>query len=265
MTATVRMPTEDDPVVIVHGDCAEILPSLGESSVDHLITDPPYSERTHAGARSTRPGMGLTVVKLVTFDSIDDAAFLALCQESVRVARRWVIMSCDWRHAVTAEAQMPNEYIRCGVWIKGDSAPQFTGDRPGVGWEAILMLHREGKKRWNGGGHHAVWSCGVERNNVHSTQKPLALVQKWIRDFTDPGEVILDCFGGSGTTAIAALAEGRRCIIIEKEEKYCDLIRSRVAEYMESQKGTIPVFRKVKNETALIGANADWKIKKGKK
>jgi hypothetical protein len=120
--------------------------------------------------------------------------------------------------------------IRCGVWLKPDSAPQFTGDRPGTGWEAVLILHREGKKSWNGGGHHATWVHGVERNNVHPTQKPLALVRKWVRDFTDPGDLILDPFGGSGTTAVAATHEGRRCLIVEKEERYCTIIRHRVAE-----------------------------------
>lgn len=234
-----EMPTETDPVRVICGDALEVLPTLPDGCVDHVITDPPYSEKIHSGARSTRPGVDLTVVKLVTFASIDDDAFLALSRESIRVARRWVFMTCDWRHAARAEREMPLEFIRCGVWVKPDAAPQFTGDRPGAGWEAILILHRKGRKRWNGGGHHATWSHGVERSNVHPTQKPIALVRKWVRDFTDPGDLILDPFAGSGTTGVAAIAEGRRCILIERDPTYAELCRKRVAEAMGMGKGSL--------------------------
>lgn len=234
----VDLPTESEPVKVIEGDAAEVFASLGDGAVDHVITDPPYAEKTHAGARGARPGVGLTTVPIVSFDSIDDAAFIRLCEDSVRVAKRWVLMTCDWRHSAAAECGgLP--VIRCGVWVKPDSAPQFTGDRPGTGWEAVLILHRKGRKRWNGGGHHATWIHGVERGNVHPTQKPLALVRKWVRDFTDPGDLILDPFGGSGTTAVAAMHEGRRCLIIEKDPAYCDIIRRRIAEAQGTAPGSL--------------------------
>jgi site-specific DNA-methyltransferase (adenine-specific) len=225
----IELPTDDEPVKVVEGDAFDVLRSLPDASVDCVITDPPYAEKTHAGARTTRPGVELTTVPIVTFASIDDAAFLDLCRECVRVARRWVLMTCDWRHAAVAVLSDCG-VVRCGVWVKPDAAPQFTGDRPGTGWEAVLMLHRKGKKRWNGGGHHAVWTHGVERGNVHPTQKPLALVRKWVRLFTDPGETILDPFGGSGTTAAAALRENRLCLTVEQDPAYVSIIRRRLSE-----------------------------------
>ena len=57
-----------------------------------------------------------------------------------------------------------------------------------MGWEAIAILHREGRKHWNGGGHHAVWACNVEHGG-HPTQKPLKLLMDWVTKFTDPGEL----------------------------------------------------------------------------
>ncbi len=237
------MPTTDEPVTVVHGDALAMMRALPDGCVDHVITDPPYAEKTHAGARTTRPGVGLTTVPIVTFDSIGDAMFLDLCRECVRVARRWVIMTCDWRHAAAAECDGRVPVIRTGVFLKPDAAPQFTGDRPGTGWEAVLMLHREGRKRWNGGGHHAVWTFNVERNNVHPTQKPLALVRKWLHQFTDPGELVLDPYAGSGTTAVACCHEGRRCILVERDPTYVEVCRKRVADALAE--GPQSLFRSV--------------------
>lgn len=215
---------------LIQGDCLEVLKGLESGSVDAVVTDPPYSEVTHAGARGARPGVSLTTAKLVTFQSIDAEQFLAICRESVRVAKRWVVMTCDWRHAAAAEAAMPREFIRCGVWVKPDAAPQFTGDRPAAGWEAILMLHRTGRKRWGGGGHHAVWTHHVERNASHPTQKPLSLVRQWLRLFTDPGETVLDPFMGSGTTGVACVREGRDFIGVELSPDYFAVAKRRIEE-----------------------------------
>jgi site-specific DNA-methyltransferase (adenine-specific) len=96
-----------------------------------------------------------------------------------------------------------------------------------MGWEAVAILHREGKKRWNGGGHHAVWVCNVEHGQ-HPTQKPIALLLDWIAKFTEPGELVLDPFMGSGTTGIACERLGRRFIGIEKDPKYFELACARI-------------------------------------
>lgn len=131
---------------IYQGDCLEIMKSWPDQCVDHVITDPPYGEKTHAGARG-----GDGDIKLIPFQSISQDKFEAITRRLLAVSRRWVIMICEWRHAARLEdSGFP--LVRLGVWIKPNGAPQFTGDRPGTGWEAVAILHREGKKRWNGGG-----------------------------------------------------------------------------------------------------------------
>ncbi|WP_152053034.1 DNA-methyltransferase [Tautonia marina] len=81
---------------------------------------------------------------------------------------------------------------------------------------------------WNGGGHHAVWHCNVERDQVHPTQKPLRLLCDWVRLFSDPGETVLDPFAGSGTTGIACLRLGRRFIGIERDPEYFEAMCRRI-------------------------------------
>jgi len=164
---------------------------------------------------------------LITFDSLPDDKFIPLCAQLVELTKRWVVMSCEWRHAAQLEGH--ELLVRLGVWVKPNPTPQFTGDRPGTGWEAIAMLHRKGKKRWNGGGHAAVWNFNKVSGD-HPTGKPLPLLQKWVQQFSEPGEVILDPFMGSGTTGVAAIQLGRKFIGIEKDPKYFDIACKRIEQ-----------------------------------
>jgi site-specific DNA-methyltransferase (adenine-specific) len=67
-------------------------------------------------------------------------------------------------------------------------------------------------------------------NNNHPTEKPVALVSTFIGLITQPGEIVLDPFMGSGTTLLAAKLEGRRAIGIEIEEKYCEIAANRLRQ-----------------------------------
>jgi site-specific DNA-methyltransferase (adenine-specific) len=213
-------------VTIFHGDCRDVLLKLPVA--DHMISDPPYSEETHAGARTQNIND-----KLVDFDSItvdELRKIVRLCRPS-----RWSIFTTDWRHLVALDKKPPRNmrFVRAGVWVKPNGTPQFTGDRPATGWEAVAILHNSGNKmRWNGGGKAATWNFGKESYGNHPTQKPLALYTAFVAAFTDPGETIVDPFMGSGTTLVAAKQLGRKAIGIEREEKYCELAARRLAQDM---------------------------------
>lgn len=74
-----------------------------------------------------------------------------------------------------------------------------------------------GGDRWNG--------AGVKG---HCAGTPLALCRWWVRYICPPGGTVLDCFAGSGTTGLACEAEGRRCVLIERDEGYAEIIRRRL-------------------------------------
>lgn len=214
---------------IIHGDSSVLLNEMSDGSFDHIITDPPYGEKTHKGAR----GGGVCSKKLIHFDCMDAESIVSFARQSVRIAKRWVVFTCEWQLAAAVQLAIPESFIRLGVWVKPDSGPQITGDRPGVGWESVVILHRPGKKKWNGGGRHGVWSClldvGVKANRPHHPcQKPLELVRRWVREFTDIGDKILDPFAGGGTTGEACLAERRRVTLIEKDPEWVNFCRRRL-------------------------------------
>lgn len=226
---------QDDYVTLYHGDSREILPTITE--VDHVITDPPYAEQTHKGAR-TNPQNGKEKT-LITFDEWTDRDVNATFGLFGKISKRWVIATMDWRHIGQLEFEPPEglRFVRFGIWVKPNGAPQFTGDRPATGWEAVAILHREGgKMRWNGGGNRAVWTHNIRPQFGHPTEKPEPFMGELIRLFTDPGETVLDPFAGSGSTLRAAANNGRKGIGIEFNEAYCEIIAKRM------QQGTLDLF-----------------------
>lgn len=78
--------------------------------------------------------------------------------------------------------------------------------------------------------HHSVWNYEFDGKKLgHITPKPVDLLKNIVMHCTDPGDIVLDCFGGSGSTAIACMQTDRKYILIEKEEKYIDIINARIA------------------------------------
>lgn len=240
---------DDAGVTIYHGDCREVLPSLGQ--VDHVITDPPYSEHVHAKSRrGGADGVPLngagkcsassfSRIKEFGFDAMTEALRIEVARNVHHLVRRWVLVFSDvesshlWLERMT---QTGLDYCRTGAWVKVGATPQFTGDRPAAGFETVTICHPKGRKRWNGGGSHALWSYPIVLNRggndprLHTTQKPEPLMCELVSMFTDPGETILDPFMGSGTTLVAAKRLSRKAIGIEREEKYCEIAAKRLAQ-----------------------------------
>lgn len=207
------------------GDCAEVLPMIDR--VDAVITDPPYSENTHKMAK-TNKGAGHGK-QLVTFSALDDAGFCRLFDGLLKVSDGWVIATCDYKHA----ALMFNHplFVRLGAWVKPNPMPQISADRPGQGFEAVLVMH-SGKvpKAWNRGGGAGIWTFPVHCGAEVPTQKPITLLQSLVSDFTNAGQIVLDSCMGSGTTGVAALQLGRSFIGIERDAKHFDIACRRIED-----------------------------------
>lgn len=206
-------------------DNKDILPTL--SGIDHILSDPPYGKKeTHAKHLSS-----VVDRKTLGFEGLTKEELIAHTQQWLDLAGRWVVFTCEWKYCLALEDA--GLLVRMGIWRKPDGVPQFTGDRPGMGWEAVAVCHRKGRKRWNGGGKHGVWSF-PKGKTFHPTGKPVALYSAFLTDFTDEGDTILDPFMGSGTTGVACVKLGRKFIGIEKDAAHfktaCERIAAAVRE-----------------------------------
>lgn len=220
--------------MIRHGDALELMRGMAKGSVDVILTDPPYSHHVQATIRdaaSLAPACPADRSRRRGFDfeQLEPEACDAYAAEFARLARRWVLVFCNveivhwWIGALTAHGL---DYVRTGAWVKLDAPPQFRGDRPGAGFECVVIAHPKGRKRWNGGGRAGVWShpIAIDRSGreprLHPAQKPLPLVAELLTLFSDPGDTVLDPFAGSGTTGHACLLTGRRFVGVEGEARH---------------------------------------------
>lgn len=233
----------DEAVTLYHGDCRFFWEHAPK--VDHVITDPPYEAEAHTLQRRVQRQSNSSAEygRVVTVEPLEfppiTASDRAYAMSAFAVlARRWVLVFCQIEGAPKWRESGENAglvYKRTCVWVKPDGMPQLTGDRPGMGYEAFVAMHKPGRSVWNGGGRHGVYTVpkGADGNvggNDHPTQKPVALMVELVRDFTNEGDTILDPFAGSGTTGVAAKLNGRKAILIEREEKYCEVAAKRLAE-----------------------------------
>jgi DNA modification methylase len=238
---------EQSGIVIYHGDCREVLPTLGP--VDHVITDPPYEADAHSkGRRVKRLGVealdkwayidrkGTPRYESLPFAPIDEATRSFVAAEFGRLARRWVLVFCQAEAAHVWEREMVSGGLtrrRWCVWVKPGAQPQFSGDRPGVGYETIVACHARGRSKWNGGGTVGVFEHPRPNGRggyAHPTTKPDQLMAELIALFTDPGDVVLDAFAGGGSTLVAAKRLGRKAVGIETNEAYCEAAAKRLAQ-----------------------------------
>ncbi len=205
--------------------------------VQLILTDPPFEDEAHTLQRRVKRGGGILKIEALPFSPMNTFDRQLFASELARLSEAWVLTFCQIESAPFWRASYEQGgliYKRTCIWVKPDGMPQYSGDRPGMGYETFLAMHSNKASHWNGGGHHGVWIINKNENggqpNEHPTQKPLRLMKELIDDFSQIGDTILDPFMGSGTTLRAAKDLGRRAIGIEIKEKYCAIAVERLRQ-----------------------------------
>ena len=242
---------------IYTGDCIEVLAGLPEKSIDLVFADPPYNLQLQSTLR--RPNLSVVDAVDDEWDRFSDfAAYDAFTRAWLSACRRvlkddgtlWVIGSYHNIYRVGSILQDLGYWILNDVvWVKTNPMPNFRGVRFTNAHETLLWCKKSKDQRRYTFNYHAMkafnndkqmrsdWQLalctGRERLRVadeklHPTQKPEALLYRIILASSNPDDVVLDPFFGTGTTGAVAKKLGRHFIGIERDEAYVRGAQARI-------------------------------------
>lgn len=256
---TVDLPLDQ----ILEGDCLDLLAGLPADSVDLVFADPPYNLQLQNELRrpdnSLVDGVSARWDKFGSFAEYDafTRAWLTACRRVLKsTGTLWVIGSYHNIFRVGTILQDLGFWILNDVvWIKSNPMPNFRGVRFTNAHETLIWAQKDRRARYTFNhrtmralnedlqmrsdwylplcaGHERLRSNGTK---LHPTQKPVAMLYRILAASSNPGDVILDPFFGTGTTGEAAIRLNRHWIGIEKEPAYIQSARERLEKVQPDQ------------------------------
>lgn len=213
---------QDESVTIYHGDCREIVPMLGK--FDLLLTDPPYGIGENQKKQLTRGGfVGFknkgkrcgSYVPAKDYGPNDWDQFPP-SEDTIQLIRNSCAKQIIWGGNYFELPPCKGPLI----WDKENTGDFADGE---MAWNNLGCALRIKRHLWNG-----MLRKGQEER-FHPTQKPLQVIS-WALSLAGDVQTILDPFAGSGTTGRAAKDLGRKCTLIEREEKYCEIAAKRMEQ-----------------------------------
>ena len=225
------------PIQLIYGDCRHVLPTLPRGSVDAIITDPPYAIVAQFGTEKRRRGQGRRLQ--FGWDTEQTAAMvvegLALAFELCYQAAACFCFTGADQYAAYAEPARDNRFtVKPFTWVKQCPPPAGRGtwwpsafDLAYYGYRGQAWFGDRDRKRCN-----VYWGDTLRHGNGeklgHPTQRPLELMMRIVRSICPPDGLVVDPFGGSGTTAAACRLTGRRCIVVESNPEYFTMAAKRL-------------------------------------
>lgn len=220
MTSNYQEPAETMLVelnTVICADSLEVLRSMPDKSVDLLLTDPPYG--INIAKNGTVGGEHLAKTKWYGVQEWDSTIpSKEHFKEMFRVSKNQIIFGGNYL----------TEYLRpSSCWVIWDKYNSGNFADAEMAWTSFDRATRLFKWRWNGMLQEQMkW----KEKRYHPTQKPVPLFRWILERFSSEGDIVLDPFLGSGTTAVACKQLGRRYIGIERESHYCDVARKRLTQ-----------------------------------
>lgn len=212
---------------------------LEDEPADLVWTDPPYGVSIVGGPHPLTPAERLALGgKTIDNDDLDVEALTDFLRRVFGPTLEHTRPGAVWHVAAPPGPQLlasANVLTENGVWrqsyvwvketfVMGHSDYHYRHETIFYGWTPPGAAHRGPPART----FDTVWEIPrPKRSREHPTMKPIELVERAIRLHTDAGELVLDPFGGSGTTLLAAHRTARRAALVEKDPRYCDVVVDR--------------------------------------
>lgn len=216
---------------IINADCMEILKQLPDKCIDLVLTDPPYGMNYQSGRREQK------YEKIQDDNNLDWLPmFLSELKRVSKDDAIWYVF-CSWHNVdkFKQEIEKVKNVKNILIWNKNNfgSGDLFCDYAPK--YEMIIFCNEN--KKLNGNRIANVLNFAKTGNELHPTQKPIDLFGVLVQKGSQENDLVLDCFSGSGTTAIACHRLKRRFICIEKDKDYYEASVKRLED--EQRQGTL--------------------------
>lgn len=223
---------------IIDDDCIKVMNTMGDKSVDMILTDIPYGEVSKNGADRAKYAGQLRSIDKGKADSVtfDLDAFLEECS---RISNGGIYIFCGIEQVGKVYTYFDNHkdfMVRQCAWRKTNPSPSNGQHMWLSSFENCIFAKRR-RTKFNRRCKSSVWDFPVGRGKVHPTEKPLNLFTYLVESSSDEGDVVFDPCIGSGTTAVAAINTDRNFIGIEREPEYVEIARKRINEAKEKRIG----------------------------
>lgn len=192
---------------LYQGDCLDVLPTLGR--FDAVITDPPYSARTHVGHDAK-----CDIRATLGYSSLNPGQCAVLATAFDGCCDGWIVWMTDHVLAPAIEESLRSNgrYVFAPLpFFQAGRSVRLTGDGPCSWTDWIVVSRTKAQIKWGTlpGGYVAGpgWN-----DKARMGGKPTALMQALVRDYSRLGDLVLDSHMGAGTTGVACLREGRRFV-----------------------------------------------------
>jgi site-specific DNA-methyltransferase (adenine-specific) len=229
--------------MVINGDCYEELFKIKDNSIDLIIIDPPYLISKDSNfkkiSESTSDEMKTKYNISIDFGNWDkeEIDWVFLFKEYNRILKKGgtiVIFYDIWKSKEIKEAAESVKLKQprvCG-WIKTNPVPiNSKVNYLSNATEYFFTFVKGGKPTFNStydNGYYSFPICHGKERYDHPTQKPLSLIKTLIEKHSNVGDLVLDCFAGTGTTGHASILSNRNFILIEKDKNYFDIIEERL-------------------------------------
>lgn len=212
---------------IIHGDCIEVMKGMEAESVDVILCDPPYGIDFQSNMRVDKSKRLRKIINDKTpFVAWTDGAFRVLKDGGcVLCFTRWDVES-EFRRALDASGFKTKQQI---IWDKcihgmGDLHGDFGSQHENIIFATKGKFRFQGKRPTSVFRHQKI----APMHLVHPNEKPVTLLVDLVLAVSVPGQMVMDCFAGSGSTGIACAITGREYTMIEQDDQYYNLIVRRL-------------------------------------
>ena len=223
-------------ITLYNDDCLNVLRNIADASIDLIITDPPYELENHGGGKNEFSNRELTsnTAEYVGFMS-NGFDYDSVFREMLRICKipnMFIFCSNKQVSRIMSYFEREGLIVTLLVWNKTNPAPLCNGKHVSD-LEFIVYVRGKGSKFNNSVPFEykkKLYSSPVvsKKDRIHTAQKPVELISRYIELCSDKGDTILDCFMGSGSVGVACKNLDRNFIGIEIDKTYFDLAKDRI-------------------------------------